>query len=111
FLEQLDKPDADRIEGIPPTIAITERGRSRSNRTTVATATEVADYLAVLMARAGEVHCASCGRKLVRHSPDSAAAELARLPEGSRLLIGFDEPVPAPAQVAAWQSGLVHLGF
>ncbi len=50
FLEQLDKPDADHIDGVPPTIAVTQQNSSRSNRTTVATTTEVADYLRLLFA-------------------------------------------------------------
>src|SRR5690606_20788619 len=101
----------DRIEGIPPTIAITERGRSRSNRTTVAVATEVADYLRLLLSRAGEVHCPHCGRKLTRHSPESAAAEAASLAEGTRLLVGFDEPVPPAGEIPDWRSDLLQLGF
>ncbi len=111
YLEQLDKPDADRIEGIPPTIAITERGRSRSNRTTVAVATEVADYLRLLLSRVGDIHCVDCDRKLVRYSWPSAAAQLASLAPGTRLLVGFEEPVPPAEELPTWRDDLVQLGF
>ncbi len=89
FLEQLDKPDADRIDGVPPTIAVTQQNQSRSNRTTVATTTEVADYLRVMFARVGLVHCAQCGQPVEQHSPESIAAELMELPEGSRVMLTF----------------------
>src|SRR5215210_7289259 len=62
FLERLDKPDADRIEGIPPAIAVAQRGSRRSSRSTVGTVTEVHDYLGLLYARVGRVVCRVCGR-------------------------------------------------
>lgn len=89
FLEQLDKPDADRIDGVPPTIAVTQQNGSRSNRTTVATTTEVADYLRLLFARAGTVHCTNCGGVVDEHSPETIAAEVATLPEGARVMVCF----------------------
>lgn len=73
FLEQLDKPDADRIEGVPPTIAVTQQNASRSSRTTVATTTEVANYLRLLFARVGRMHCAGCGKPVAEHTPQSIA--------------------------------------
>ena len=72
FLEQLDKPEAERIEGIPPAIAVTHKNPSRSNRATVGTTTEVNDYLSLLFARVGEVICYQCGRPVRRESADSA---------------------------------------
>src|SRR5690606_8228879 len=97
--------------GIPPTIAITERGRSRSNRTTVAVATEVADYLRLLLSRVGDVHCINCDRKLVRYSWEAAAAELAAIEAGTRILVGFEEPVPPAEELSSWREDLVQLGF
>src|SRR5215208_1155900 len=61
FLEALDKPDADRIDGLPPAIAVSQRVARRSGRTTVGTMTEVHDYLALLYARLGRVICRNCG--------------------------------------------------
>ena len=77
FLEQLDKPEAERIDGIPPAIAVTHKNPSRSNRATVGTTTEVNDYLSLLFARVGEVICYRCGRPVRRDSPESAAEALA----------------------------------
>ncbi|QDU57803.1 excinuclease ABC subunit UvrA [Aeoliella mucimassa] len=89
FLEQLDKPDVDQIEGVPPTIAVTQQNQSRSNRTTVATTTEVADYLRLLFARIGKVYCTECGRRVEEHSPESIALKVADLPEGLRLMVAY----------------------
>ena len=61
FLEQLERPDVDRIEGIQPAIAIRQHNPVRSSRSTVGTATEVYDYLRLLFARLGEVYCRDCG--------------------------------------------------
>ena len=77
FLEQLDKPEAERIDGIPPAIAVTHSNPSRSNRATVGTTTEVNDYLSLLFARVGEVICYGCGQPVRRDSPESAAEALA----------------------------------
>ena len=70
FLEQLEKPDVDHIEGLPPTIAIEQRAAGANPRSTVATTTELYDYLRLLYARVGEAHCYRCGRKIERQSPD-----------------------------------------
>ncbi|MGI9455439.1 MAG: ABC-ATPase UvrA, partial [Aeoliella sp.] len=111
FLQQLDKPDVDRIDGVPPTIAITRAGHSRSNRTTVATATEVADYLRLLFARVGQVQCVQCGERLDPHSPESIAAELATLPEQTRLLIAFPAACPVECDREAWRAECQEAGF
>ena len=90
FLEQLDKPQAERIDGIPPAIAVTHKNPSRSNRATVGTTTEVNDYLSLLFARVGEVSCYQCGQPVRRDSPESAAESLASVAAGVRLMIGFE---------------------
>src|SRR5918997_2603249 len=64
FLQALDKPEADRIDGLPPAIAVSQRVARRSGRTTVGTMTEVHDYLALLYARLGRVVCNTCGREV-----------------------------------------------
>ncbi|MCP4375447.1 MAG: excinuclease ABC subunit UvrA [bacterium] len=64
FLEQLQKPDVEHIEGLPPTVAIEQRGGSRNPRSTVATTTEISDYLRLLFARVGSPHCWTCGRPI-----------------------------------------------
>src|SRR5271154_7175138 len=68
FLDQIQKPDCDEIEGLPPTIAIEQRQGSSNPRSTVATTTEIYDYLRVLFARAGTPHCWVCGKKIASQS-------------------------------------------
>jgi excinuclease ABC subunit A len=111
FLEQLDKPDADRIDGIPPAIAVTHKNPSRSNRATVGTTTEVNDYLSLLFARVGEVFCYSCGELVRRESPEVGGEALAALPAGTRIMIGFDVAVPNDEPVDRWLEQLVESGY
>ena len=77
FLERMDKPDAELIEGIPPAIAIQQKGAAKNPRSTVATVTEIFDFLRVLFARIGTVHCLQCGRPVLRDTIDGMIAELA----------------------------------
>jgi len=92
FLERLDKPDADLIEGIPPAIAIQQKASTKNPRSTVATVTEIHDYLRVLYARVGTVHCLKCGRPVSRDTIDSAVDRLLALPRGTKGLITFAWP-------------------
>lgn len=89
FLDRLEKPEAERIDGIPPAIAVTGGGNSRSSRSTVGTATEVADYLRLLFAKIGTVVCRGCGHTVQRDTPQSVAARLAELPAGTRYMLAF----------------------
>lgn len=111
FLQQLDKPDADRIEAVPPTIAVTQQSRSRSGRATVATATEVADYLRVFFARLGTVHCMGCDKPLQLQSPESIAGELATLAEGTKLLVAFADRCPSSDEIELWLEELREAGY
>ena len=92
FLERMDKPDADLIEGIPPAIAIQQKAATKNPRSTVATVTEIYDFLRVLYARIGTVHCLRCGRPVHRDTIDGVIEELGRLPAGTRALITFSWP-------------------
>ena len=92
FLERMEKPDVDSIEGIAPAIAIRQKNSVRNPRSTVGTTTEIHDYLRLLWARVGRTICRQCGKPVDRESPDLVAAELSRLPAGTRLLLGFDLP-------------------
>jgi excinuclease ABC subunit A len=92
FLERMDKPDADLIEGIPPAIAIQQKGAAKNPRSTVATATEIFDFLRVLYARIGVVHCLQCGRPVLRDTIDGVIAELSREPRGTRAFVTFAWP-------------------
>lgn len=89
FLERLDKPTAERIDGLPAAIAVTRDDVSRSNRATIGTATESIDYLRLLYAKIGRLICPDCGNAVQRSSPESAAQRLAELPDQTRLMIAF----------------------
>src|SRR6202049_4365837 len=93
FLERMEKPDVDSIEGIAPAIAIRQKNAIRNPRSTVGTTTEIHDYLRLLWARVGRTICRQRGHEVERESPEVVAAELEQLPAGTRLLIGFDFPV------------------
>ena len=97
FLDRVDRPDVDRIEQIRPAVALEQRNPVRTARSTVGTATEVYDYLRLLYARVGRTFCRSCGKEVIRETAEVVAARLSALPEGTRLLIGFDMPVVASA--------------
>jgi excinuclease ABC subunit A len=86
----MDKPDVDEIIGIAPAIAIRQKNQTRNPRSTVATQTEIYDYLRLLFARIGQTFCHVCGREVKKDSPESAADEiLAALPEGARFYVLF----------------------
>ena len=103
FLERLEKPTAERIDGLPPAIAVGRQSPSRSSRATIGTATETADYLRLLYAKIGQVICQSCGQPVQRESPQSAAELLTALPTGTRFMISFaaTSDATAPADSAA----------
>ena len=100
FLERMEKPDVDRIEGICPAIAIRQKNSIRNPRSTVGTTTEIHDYLRLLFARIGRTFCRQCGQEVVRDTAEIVAKHLIGLPEGTRLLIGFEMPVVDPVGVA-----------
>jgi excinuclease ABC subunit A len=104
FLERMEKPDVDSIDGIAPAIAIRQKNSIRNPRSTVGTSTEIHDYLRLLWARVGRTICRQCGREVVRESPDVVADQLLALQPGARLLIGFDYPIvklQLPSEAAA----------
>jgi excinuclease ABC subunit A len=85
FLEQLAKPDVERIEGLSPAIAIEQRPLSKSPRSTVGTVTEIADYLRLLYARVGVPHCPSCGKRIEAQTVQQIVDRILSLAEGTRL--------------------------
>ena len=85
FLERIEKPDVDLIDGLAPAIAIKQKNTTRNPRSTVATATEIYDYMRLLYARCGTVHCIHCDGLVGRDSVDEIAAAILELPEGTRL--------------------------
>jgi len=87
FLEQMQKPEVESVEGLPPTISIEQRTGISSPRSTVATTTEVYDYLRLLYARAGEPHCPLCGRPIRQQSPEQIVEAILALPRGIRIMV------------------------
>jgi excinuclease ABC subunit A len=84
FLERMEKPAVDEIDGIAPAVAIRQKNTSRNPRSTVATSTECYDFLRLLFARVGQTYCPNCGTRVRRDTVDEAASRLLELPEGSR---------------------------
>ena len=104
FLERMDKPDVDEITGIAPAIAIRQKNATRNPRSTVATQTELYDYLRLLYARAGQTFCHVCGREVKKDSPESAADEiLGALSTGTRFYVLF--PIQQESQKPARKPG------
>jgi len=100
FLERIEKPDADVIDGIAPAVAIRQKNTTRNPRSTVGTATEIYDYLRLLFARIGRTYCVQCGKEVKKDTVDEVAAALMEQPEGTRLNVLFPLQIAAP-QVAA----------
>src|SRR5271170_2689087 len=97
FLDRMDKPQVDRIEGIPPAIAIDQTNPVRTSRSTVGTMTELNDHLKLLFARAGVLHCRGCGRPVRRDTPASiqeSVSALSRENGDPPLLLTFPVPIP-----------------
>jgi excinuclease ABC subunit A len=89
FLERIEKPDADLIDGIAPAVAIKQKNSTRNPRSTVATATEIYDYLRLLYARVGRTFCAKCGQEVKRDTVDEVAQTILALGDGTRLQVLF----------------------
>ena len=87
FLEQMDKPDVDFIDGLSPAISIDQKSAPRNPRSTVGTVTEIYDYLRLLFARIGVPYCPNCGVKIERQTVQQITDQILSLPEGTRLLI------------------------
>jgi excinuclease ABC subunit A len=101
FLERIEKPDVDEIDGLAPAIAIKQKNTTRNPRSTVATATEIYDYLRLLYARCGTVHCIHCDGLVKRDSVDEAAAGVLALGGGTRLNALFPVMPLTPPSVEA----------
>src|SRR4051812_4078181 len=87
FLDQLEKPDVDSVEGLSPAISIEQKTVARSPRSTVGTVTEIYDYLRLLFSSIGQPHCPQCSQPITRQSVDQILQSVLRLPEGERVMI------------------------
>jgi excinuclease ABC subunit A len=103
FLERMEKPDVDDISGIAPAVAIRQKNSTRNPRSTVATATEIYDYLRLLFARCGETYCIKCGALVRRDNPDEIATKVLSLAPGRRFYVLYQLRLnsPQPAAPAA----------
>jgi excinuclease ABC subunit A len=104
FLERMEKPDVDEISGIAPAVAIRQKNSTRNPRSTVATATEIYDYLRLLFARCGQTFCIKCGALVRRDNPDEIATKILSLAPGRRFyvvhLLRLGSPAPTTARRA-----------
>jgi excinuclease ABC subunit A len=99
FLERIEKPDVDVIDGIAPAVAIRQKNTTRSPRSTVATATEIYDYLRLLYARVGRTYCLNCGLEVKKDTVDEVAERILALGEGTRVQACFPvQPPPKPTE-------------
>ena len=85
FLGQMEKPEVESIEGLPPAISIDQKSTNRNPRSTVGTVTEIYDYMRLLYARAGIPHCPNCGKPIMKQTVDQMVDQLTALPERTRL--------------------------
>ncbi len=114
FLDRMDKPQVDRIEGIPPAVAIDQTNPVRTSRSTVGTMTELNDHVKLLFARAAELYCRGCGEKVARDTPESIYAALgARAKDAGepRLIITFPVAVPKNFSAAEVEQLLQGQGY
>ncbi|MDQ2713617.1 MAG: excinuclease ABC subunit UvrA, partial [Chloroflexota bacterium] len=87
FLDKMEKPDVDHIDGLSPAISIDQKGTTHNPRSTVGTVTEIYDYLRLLYARVGHPHCPNCGRAVSRQTVEQIVDAILNLPEGSRIML------------------------
>ena len=99
FLERIEKPDVDVIDGIAPAVAIRQKNSTRNPRSTVATATEIYDYLRLLFARVGRTYCLQCGQEVKKDTVDEIADTVLRIPTGTRLNVFFPVQTASVAPV------------
>jgi len=109
FLERIEKPDVDMIDGIAPAVAIRQKNTTRSPRSTVGTATEIYDYLRLLFARVGRTYCIQCGAQVKKDTVDEVATRLMSLPAGSMSSCSLTTSTPTTSTpLAAPSAPLCH---
>jgi excinuclease ABC subunit A len=111
FLERMEKPDVDLIQGISPAIAIEQKTTSRNPRSTVATTTEIYDYLRLLFGRIGQTYCSVCGKLVKRESVSSVVDRLHKEPDGTKLYVMFPLPEHSGHTVKEEIATLKQRGF
>jgi excinuclease ABC subunit A len=105
FLERMEKPDVDEISGIAPAVAIRQKNSTRNPRSTVATATEIYDYLRLLFARCGQTFCIKCGAEVRRDNPEAIADKILSLAPGRRFYVLYELRIAQGPQPVAGRRG------
>ena len=111
FLDRVGKPDVDKIEGLTPAIAIDQKTTSKNPRSTVGTITEIYDYFRLLYARVGIQHCHKCGKEISQMSASDIINEVAKLPEGAKLVLLAPLVREKKGAYADMIESLVHKGY
>ena len=111
FLERMEKPAVESVEGVSPAVAIQQKNPTKTSRSTVGTSTEIYDYLRLLWARVGRTHCPDCGREIRPDSVQSASDRIQALPKGTRILVGFPLPLSSRVTAELVVENLKALGF
>src|SRR6059036_813486 len=111
FLDRMDKPDVESIEGIPPTIAIDQNRSVKTSRSTVGTMTELHDHLKLLFSKIAVLHCKGCGRVVERDTAESVFKKLANLPDGTPLVLTFPLACSSSLPWSEVKAGLLRAGF
>ena len=109
-MERMDRPQVDRIDGIPPAIAIDRKDPVRTSRSTVGTMTELTDYVKLLYARLGKLHCKGCGKPVLPETPDHVWKSLQGFPSGSEVVVTFPYSVAGTAEKQV-RKALGYMGF
>jgi excinuclease ABC subunit A len=111
FLERMEKPDVDAVEGMSPAVAIEQKNPTKTSRSTVGTATEVHDYLRLLFARVGRTFCPQCDRRVQPDTVSGVVDRILALPEGTRFMVCFPLPRSARTSHPALVEALRAMGF
>jgi len=111
FLERLARPDVDELDPVPAGIAVDRQAPVKTSRSTVGTMTELTDYSKTLYARAAELHCAQCGRRVERDAPTDAAAHVLRDAPGAKLLVTYPVAVSGAEQFLGVREALLADGY
>ncbi|MFQ5539719.1 MAG: excinuclease ABC subunit UvrA, partial [Candidatus Binatia bacterium] len=111
FLDRMEKPNVESIEGIPPTIAIDQSRPVKTSRSTVGTMTELHDYLKLFFSKVAVLHCRGCDRVVEKDTAQSVFKKLARLPEGSPLVLTFPITFSPSLPFSEVKAGLLQAGF
>jgi len=111
FLDRMDKPRVDRIEGIPPAIAIDQTNPVRTSRSTVGTMTELNDHIKLLFARTADLYCGKCGQSVKRDTPENISSDYFGTDAKQRIMVTFQITIPANFKASEVQDWLARQGY